>query len=106
MIAASLKDSEGDPIIDLLLRKGADVNMKSNSGQVSLRLCFKIEFFAGRSRTNPVAKWNRMPSTSQHPKTTYRPSANSYPRDAVLGCGIAADNCRCTAPQLLVLSPY
>jgi 26S proteasome non-ATPase regulatory subunit 10 len=34
MIAASLKNAEGDPIIDLLLRKNADVNMKSNSGQV------------------------------------------------------------------------
>lgn len=52
MIAASLKDSEGDPIIDLLLRKDADVNMKSNSGQVSLRLCFNFEVFAGRSRIN------------------------------------------------------
>lgn len=36
MIAASLKDSEGDPIIDLLLRKDADVNAKSNSGQVCI----------------------------------------------------------------------
>lgn len=34
MIAASLKDAEGDPIIDLLLRKGADVSMKSVTGQV------------------------------------------------------------------------
>jgi len=36
MIAASLKNAEGDPIVDLLLRKGADVNMKSNSGQNAL----------------------------------------------------------------------
>ncbi|KAL1966465.1 hypothetical protein VTN77DRAFT_4387 [Rasamsonia byssochlamydoides] len=36
MIAASLKNAEGDPIIDLLLRKDADVNMKSNSGQNAL----------------------------------------------------------------------
>ena len=35
MIAASLRDAEGDPIIDLLLRKEADVNVKSTSGQVS-----------------------------------------------------------------------
>jgi len=35
MIAASLKGAEGDKIIDILLRKGADVSMKSNSGQVS-----------------------------------------------------------------------
>lgn len=34
MIAASLKDAEGDKIIDLLLRKEADVTMKNNSGQV------------------------------------------------------------------------
>jgi 26S proteasome non-ATPase regulatory subunit 10 len=34
MIAASLRDAEGDRIIDLLLRKGADVNVKSGSGQV------------------------------------------------------------------------
>jgi hypothetical protein len=34
MIAASLKDGAGDAIIDLLLRKGADVTIKSNSGQV------------------------------------------------------------------------
>ena len=35
MIAASLRESEGDPIIDILLHKGADVNVKSTSGQVS-----------------------------------------------------------------------
>jgi hypothetical protein len=43
MIAASLKDGEGDPIIDLLLRKDADVNAKSASGQVrlpALRIAF------------------------------------------------------------------
>ncbi|KAM5454715.1 putative ankyrin-repeat protein [Microsporum audouinii] len=33
MIAASLKDEEGDPIIELLLRKDADVNIKSANGQ-------------------------------------------------------------------------
>jgi 26S proteasome non-ATPase regulatory subunit 10 len=36
MIAASLKNAEGDPIIDLLLRKGADVSVKSVSGQVCI----------------------------------------------------------------------
>jgi 26S proteasome non-ATPase regulatory subunit 10 len=36
MIAASLKDAGGDPIIDLFLKKGADVNVKSVSGQVCL----------------------------------------------------------------------
>ncbi|KAJ9307998.1 hypothetical protein DTO217A2_2492 [Paecilomyces variotii] len=38
MIAASLKDAEGDPIIELLLRKEADVNMKSINGQNALHL--------------------------------------------------------------------
>ncbi|KAJ5226794.1 uncharacterized protein N7469_006800 [Penicillium citrinum] len=36
MIAASLKDAQGDPILELLLRKGADVSMKSHSGQNAL----------------------------------------------------------------------
>ncbi|THC96348.1 hypothetical protein EYZ11_004163 [Aspergillus tanneri] len=36
MIASSLKNAEGDPIIDLLLRKGADVTVKSVSGQNAL----------------------------------------------------------------------
>ncbi|KAL6239847.1 hypothetical protein BDW75DRAFT_68194 [Aspergillus navahoensis] len=36
MIAASLKNAEGDPIIELLLRKGADVNVKSITGQNAL----------------------------------------------------------------------
>ncbi|KAJ5677856.1 uncharacterized protein N7477_003489 [Penicillium maclennaniae] len=36
MIAASLKAAEGDKIIDLLLRKGADVSVKSSSGQNAL----------------------------------------------------------------------
>lgn len=36
MIAASLKDSSGDAIIELLLRKGADVSAKSSSGQVGI----------------------------------------------------------------------
>lgn len=36
MIAASLRDAAGDATIDLLLRKGADVSIKSNTGQVSL----------------------------------------------------------------------
>uniref|UniRef100_A0A093V4Y5 Ankyrin repeat-containing protein C6C3.08 n=1 Tax=Talaromyces marneffei PM1 TaxID=1077442 RepID=A0A093V4Y5_TALMA len=36
MIAASLKNAEGDSIIDLLLRKDADVNIKSVSGQNAL----------------------------------------------------------------------
>lgn len=34
MIAASLRDAQGDPIIELLLQKGADVNIKSVTGQV------------------------------------------------------------------------
>lgn len=42
MIAASLKDGEGDAIVDQLLRKGADVNMKTSSGQVFLPLSLKL----------------------------------------------------------------
>lgn len=41
MIAASLKDAEGDPIIDMMLRKGADVNVKSITGQVSVLISSK-----------------------------------------------------------------
>lgn len=48
MIAASLKDGEGDRIIELLLRKDADVNMKSVSGQVSAILTATIFYsFSG-----------------------------------------------------------
>ncbi|KAL2832711.1 ankyrin repeat-containing domain protein [Aspergillus pseudoustus] len=36
MIASSLKNAEGDPILELLLRKGADVNGKSVTGQNAL----------------------------------------------------------------------
>lgn len=35
MIASSLKDANGDQIIELLLRKGAEVSTKSHSGQAS-----------------------------------------------------------------------
>lgn len=34
MIASSLKEDEGVEILKLLIHKGADVNMKSNTGQV------------------------------------------------------------------------
>jgi 26S proteasome non-ATPase regulatory subunit 10 len=40
MIAASLKNGEGDSIIDLLLRRGADVNIKSTTGQARTLLEF------------------------------------------------------------------
>ncbi|KAI9371404.1 ankyrin repeat-containing domain protein [Aspergillus egyptiacus] len=36
MIASSLKNAEGDPILELLLRKGADVNTKTYTGQNAL----------------------------------------------------------------------
>ncbi|KAL3458812.1 ankyrin repeat-containing domain protein [Aspergillus heterothallicus] len=36
MIASSLKKAEGDPIIELLLRKGADVSVRSITGQNAL----------------------------------------------------------------------
>lgn len=50
MIAASLKNAEGDPIIDLLLKKGADVSVKSSSGQVRIQ--------RARSLT-AIGKWYR-----------------------------------------------
>jgi 26S proteasome non-ATPase regulatory subunit 10 len=36
MIACSLKDGAGEPIVDLLLQRDADVNMQSFSGQTAL----------------------------------------------------------------------
>lgn len=47
MIAASLKDAGGDQILELLLRKGAEVSVKSNSGQVSHPRTFMDNFFLG-----------------------------------------------------------
>nr|KMM71590.1 ankyrin repeat-containing protein [Coccidioides posadasii RMSCC 3488] len=48
MIAASLKDNEGRPMIELLLQKGADVNLKSTTGQNA------IHFAASKSNTDIV----------------------------------------------------
>lgn len=62
MIAASLKDAEGDKIIDILLRKGADVSMKSNSGQVS------GDF---KTLVGCLADTNRMLCILQAPKSTF-----------------------------------
>ena len=45
MIAASLKNAEGDAIIDLLLRKDADVNIKSVSGQVRIIRLLLVKYF-------------------------------------------------------------
>lgn len=77
MIAASLKDAAGDATIDLLLRKGADVSIKSNSGQVS---------FSGQG----LGYWiymdllsNRMRCTSQVPKPIFPPSAPCLPINVV-----------------------
>ncbi|TKA72535.1 hypothetical protein B0A49_04229 [Cryomyces minteri] len=36
MMASSLKDDEGEALLDLLLAKGADVNTKNNNGQTAL----------------------------------------------------------------------
>ena len=66
MIAASLKNAEGDPIIDLLLKKGADINAKSNSGQV--RLILINQSFVTDCNSNA-----RMRSTSQPPKRAFPP---------------------------------
>ncbi|OQD89921.1 hypothetical protein PENANT_c002G02716 [Penicillium antarcticum] len=48
MIAASLKDAAGDAIIEMLLRKGADVSTKSSSGQNALH------FASSKSNTSTV----------------------------------------------------
>lgn len=64
MIAASLKAAEGDKIIDLLLRKGADVSVKSSSGQVS----FSLSIY--RSITKSEADPRRTHCISQVPKPT------------------------------------
>ncbi|KAJ5985345.1 hypothetical protein N7499_008376 [Penicillium canescens] len=48
MIAASLKGAAGDAIIERLLRKGADVSIKSNSGQNALH------FASSKSNTSTV----------------------------------------------------
>lgn len=69
MIAASLKNAEGDAIIDLLLRKDADVNIKSVSGQVSnypnslnkpfSNVCFPTERSSLRSlQSQPLNRQN------------------------------------------------
>ncbi|KAH8697315.1 putative proteasome regulatory particle subunit [Talaromyces proteolyticus] len=50
MIAASLKNDEGEQVIDLLLRKEADVNIKSSSGQNALH------FAASKANLSTVKK--------------------------------------------------
>ena len=76
MIAASLKDAEGDQIIDLLLRKGADVSMKSNSGQVSDDL---------RASHDIWLMIHRMPCISQVPNPTILQSEVYWRINVVLG---------------------
>jgi hypothetical protein len=78
MIAASLKDAAGDATIDLLLRKGADVSIKSNSGQVRL---------SGQGQGYWMYMdllFNRMRCTSQVPKPIFPPSAPCLPINVVL----------------------
>lgn len=73
MIAASLRDAEGDPIIEQLLQKEADVNVKSTSGQVHPIYISLITISNKQPRTL---------STSQPPKSTSQPSASSSPTNA------------------------
>lgn len=77
MIAASLKNAEGDAIIDLLLRKDADVNIKSVSGQVR----HYIKFFGKIPPNLHVSR--RTLFTLQLPKPIYPPSKPSSPINAV-----------------------
>jgi 26S proteasome non-ATPase regulatory subunit 10 len=60
MIAASLKNAEGDPIVDLLLRKEADVNIKSISGQVSLSNHVHLGRSANSYLTTVLGKQNAL----------------------------------------------
>jgi hypothetical protein len=73
MIAASLKDAAGDATIDLLLRKGADVSMKSNNGQVS----FPRQLLGYWGQIDLLS--SRMRCTSQVPSQIFPPSAPCLP---------------------------
>jgi ankyrin repeat protein len=77
MIAASLKNAEGDAIIDLLLRKDADVNIKSVSGQVR----YYIKSF-GKIPPNVYVS-RRTLFTSQLPRPISPQSKPSLPINAV-----------------------
>jgi ankyrin repeat protein len=77
MIAASLKNAEGDAIVDLLLRKDADVNIKSVSGQVR-------HYLNSFDKITPnVYVSHRTPFTSQLRRPISQPSKPSSPINAV-----------------------
>lgn len=77
MIAASLKNAEGDAIVDLLLRKDADVNIKSDSGQVR----HYLNSF-GKIPPNIYVSYRTL-FTSQLPRPISPPSKPSLPINAV-----------------------
>lgn len=98
MIAASLKAAEGDKIIDLLLRKGADVSMKSNTGQVS--------YVSKGSRTRSSGSdSHRMLCTLQVPKPTSPLYGHYSPINAVPASKIFEASCLFTGLQQSVLFP-
>lgn len=90
MIAASLKDAAGDATIDLLLRKGADVSIKSNTGQVSLpRQQLGYWVYMG-------LPFSRMRSISQVPRPIFPPSAHCLPINVAPESRIDVANFPCT----------
>lgn len=100
MIAASLKNAEGDAIIDLLLRKDADVNIKSVSGQV-------------RHLSTLLAKYppnvyisRRTLFTSQLPRPISPPSKPSSPINAVRESKTDGASSHYTELPLLAQHPY
>lgn len=93
MIAASLKNAEGDPIVDLLLRKEADVNIKSVSGQVSFCQKKKKKVLGDQKQSsNNFLVLIRMLCTSPLPRPIFPPSKPSSPTSVVPELRINEDN--------------
>lgn len=96
MIAASLKAAEGDKIIDLLLRKEADVSVKSNTGQVG--------YHFHDSRPAAGSDSHRMLCTLQVPKPTSPRYEHYSPISAVPASKTSGVSCLFIGLQQSVLS--
>jgi hypothetical protein len=90
MIAASLKDAAGDATIDLLLRKGADVSIKSNTGQVNLTRQ-RLRYWVYMDLLS-----SRMRFTSQVPRPIFQPSAHCLQINVAPESRINVANFPCT----------